>query len=877
MQKLLIAIILSIFGFMQFGVSENCLIATNSSPQAQTIEENEFKLSTKHFGNNKNYLNVGEISVFDIMGDVVIYTNETQKLYIYNTKTNQFISDCPEISNVTNISACNNFVAVLSNGFIIILNNKFQQISTVEMKADLFSLYEKDNVIYVSSLLSNNLSTYKFNAINFDLIEQRPPYSLVSISNVVTIANDEANTYFIYKLNNNDKFTILNNNLLLEKEIAYQYKNTSHLILTNMSDHILFANVCLTNQNLTMFTIAPDNTIAEVLRTSINNSLTPTFLDGECASFSDIRFYNNFVYIADKENKTIQSFEYTNKNESENIFSFHEVLVASAGYEKGRFNNVQDILVSSDNEFYISDTNNNRLQIILDNEITTIDNYIFNGINRKFQNPKNILINDSKDLFVNNGNELLIYEAKTSKVSKINEVLKLDNTNDNLTNLSSICSDINGNIYAIESNLQSILKMDKDAGHFEELVKLNSATANSKLKFDIKNNYLTFYENEKITYFTTSGIELFTIQTEALIDYDIDFNGTLFALTSNSILKYELNIVDNNITLILTNSATYDFSTYSTLSISKELGIFYLFDYINNCIDQLSITPFSEGLINFNHPIDLKNNNLNQSIIKTGIVNNNCYIFNFPFNIGESFKMDLNSNVIVLDNTTYESFVYVIYNDNNVLNTGYISKLNINIVENQIQTNLQKLSVINKKVKIYKYPTILKDSSEQNIVLSEANLDEVLNNVCNINENIDNSTFYAVLMEDGTIGYVNSSDVTYKNNSNITPLVKTNAKIIGDENVIVYAAQSLESNQIAEVIPGTDIKVYDYSENNTFTKITYVNENLQEVTGYILTKYIKLDVNKNQTTAIVLICVSIVLLMAIATCFIVIKKKNSNN
>src|SRR5699024_5877955 len=92
-----------------------------------------------------------------------------------------------------------------------------------------------------------------------------------------------------------------------------------------------------------------------------------SFMLGEVSEFTDVKIYNNLIYVADYINKNIQSFSLLNESIVPN-----QIIIALTSFEDGYFNSVNDFQLLNDNALLVSHTNNNRLQKIENTKIETL-------------------------------------------------------------------------------------------------------------------------------------------------------------------------------------------------------------------------------------------------------------------------------------------------------------------------------------------------------------------------------------------------------------------------------------------------------------------------------------------------------------------------
>ena len=219
----------------------------------------------------------------------------------------------------------------------------------------------------------------------------------------------------------------------------------------------------------------------------------------------------------------------------------------------------------------------------------------------------------------------------------------------------------------------------------------------------------------------------------------------------------------------------------------------------------------------------------------------------------------------------FDDFYRILFNNNNELQSGFVPKSNIEIVN--YTYNPINVITTNQIVPIYKYPTLLKLNNTRLIVGNLSINNEItLSYVYPIS--LDNKTFY-MYQFNNSIGFIFGADVVKSDNKTIKNLNTENASVnsIGSDSTTLY---DFDKQTILKTLENhTRIYVENYDKKQTYTKVIYKDVNLNTIEGYVLTKDIKMDkLDNSQLILILVIVISLVLLASIIVTFVIIKKRN---
>ncbi len=792
------------------------------------------------FVENQHQFNLGETQNFAVNNSDLYFNNgEFNK---FNFETNQN-SKLP-YSNVTQIKQTQNFVVFLTDGNLKILKNGNEvNVDNFSVTCQIYNVYEKENCLFIS-YISN--STLNFVKINANLQIENQISKQISYENVVALCLNENYTFLITQTSNNFGFVKISNLTNSITPLGFNYLNCTQLEILEQNGETYFVLVSHLNQTLTILK-ENENELVLVSSKSTFGTTNPSFMLGEVSEFTDIKIYNNLIYVADNINKNIQSFSLLNENIVPN-----KIIVALTSFEDGYFNSVNDFQLLNDNALLVSDTNNNRLQKIENTQIETLSTINEEPINSpKFYstfNNSDFWFYANSKLFKVNGNNFQNVEVGSS--------------------ISALEIDANNNVYLID-HAQISLKIIKNNTLTPQVLKEElDVNENSKLQILSNNNFVISKDNT----LTLTNSEFNTQNTlnleDQILDVETDYYNNLYVLTTKNLIK----VGTQNDTLKKIDTLNFNTTNFSSFEINKANGNIWCYDKVNECFVKIVCDGFVSNLNDFEHPFNTASFEPLNTIISSGNVLNDCYISNFPNNTDIKQQLAKNTTVFIL--SELDNCYYIMFNNNNQIDYGYITKENLQTKQYEI-LEPQKVIVINKNIKLYKLPTILHDLSN-GFEQVNATLNEQLN-VVNFNlDSIDNSEYYVVQTTNNEILYVNASDVALYGSSDIRPLPNLNAEIIvNDGTVKLYSAPTFNSTLITELNNKQKIYVPNFDSTKQFTYITVVTEDKQEIFGYVETKYIKLNEdNPNFTSAFVLLGVGILIIIISTIIFVRYKKRD---
>lgn len=819
------------------------------------------------FLENQNQQNVGNISAFAINNNFIYYVNDNG-INCFNTTT-KTTKPLPGVyQNITNLKHTESYIAFLDNGTLRFLKDNceilfFYNDGNIECEA--FNMYEEKNGnvtdLYISYIKQGNLHFVKIQITNSDSDISYVTYPIhtscdVSDKDIISLCLDKTYTYLLvsnglnYDILKVKNSTIHGNVEITPLDFSYTYPPTSCTSFELFNDGT--NNYFLLNETNHIFDVLQEieNRVEPVEHILTNRISGASFKLGEFSEITDIKYYKNQIYVADSINKNIQCFNFEN-----NELEPSSVLIAANCLENGYFKGVNDFDVVDETTLLISDTQHNRIQKMNEDGITVLNTYSATEL----QSPK-FYQSSNKQTYYYYFNNKLIRETG-------NNVVEINIG----TTIADLKIDAYSNAYYLNYNDNKLYVINSTGNIPQVVIENLTITENSKL--EILNDAFIISNGNTLTLFELDGEEVCSLPlTGNLTDFTSDYYGNLYCLTNLGITK----VINNNHILEESSTINYNTTNLTLIRLNKVTGEMFAYNNDNCNFIKITNSNFVNNLNSFTqicNPFELQPQ---QEILKSGIVSNSTFISNFPYNTGLSDYLTENTPVFVLGEI--ENSYYIMFNKDNKLAYGYINKNNLEVTQPAFGL-ATKVIVINKNIKLYKMPTILKDG-DNSFVYESIPLDTILT-VVNFNlTSIDNSEYFAIKTKDNKILYVNSCDVTLATATDITALPDLNAEILATDGEMVnlYLEDSEKSIIIMMLNNNQKVYVENYDSTKEFTLVTVITEEKQEVKGFVLTKNLKLiDNNPNLTSAYVLLAVAVLIAFASIIVYAKYKSSDENN
>ncbi len=831
------------------GMKSFCF-ATTSQMYFVLTDTSDYKLYGYNF-NNQQLTHLltfsNEVhSVKFVNGYLLVHEKLKVKIYAVNTnETPVYVNDLyvSSVSGITNtINTPYDICFDGTNYYVASISNVYGQ---------------TENIIYITQFTDvTDYSDYTSKSISINYTIQQ-----IAISNdyVFTYGNDEVIRNYIFTGD-----TIENNHTTSEflKNEEFNLNSLDTLQFNGQSYYFLACD----NNNLYLF----DSGFNQIANK--NDYGNPIILDSS----------NNVVYSYNQTHNNIQSsMLYVDEDDASIGLSASSVMLAGKGNSVGRFDGVNSIALKNDKYIFVSDYNNNRLQIINranETQITAINNVY---------TPSNLILD-------NNNNLIYLSESQDGLKQNINGLSYSNGLyNNTLFNsievpkqVNSLCMDNSGKLYALNYATNEILVYTEYTSE-PIITEITGATANlnsviryseidNMIYISVDNTIYRLLVNEDNSPASNYGVVDSIVSlsfTENVDTFEIDYSNNVFALVNNNIIKSAL-----------TSTPTFDTldtkCTCSTFSLNPATGTIYAFNTGKSCLQTITDLQFSKGLSDFPHQYEIINSiTCWENVLSYGTITQNSFIYS-TVNFKGDFVYTGNSNIVALvlqeHITQATEFVRIGYIMNNKLEIGYVTPTQIAIEPTSYTVQEYKLRANNKDVSIYKYPTIA-----SNIVSDTIDIGSVFTAVGIYNGCLEGQdSFYYIVKLGNRYGYVYNGDVTKSIVS--SGKLETNATIrILDHSEFAYMYDTASDAEDVERIPlqnGQKIYVKDYDKNHAYTLVSFIDSEHNQHEGYVKTQYIKMDgLSSGFVVTIIMFCISILLLVAVIAFYITYKKKQPQN
>jgi hypothetical protein len=546
-----------------------------------------------------------------------------------------------------------------------------------------------------------------------------------------------------------------------------------------------------------------------------------------------------------------------------------------------------NFFIKNETEFYFTDTANNKVVVWKESVVEEFGSA--GGLAENFAAPSLITVLPNGDIYVHEGRRLKHFNSNYEFQDNLNMVY----SNGNyifMGHLSSIASDLKNNLYALDYEKNIVIKKSSDTNELIELIN------GDNLDFTINNNSQIALSPNGETIFLTNingGNNIYYINNlQSLNQVDI----TTHSITTvdqiaidcaNNLFVLEKNAVNSKIHKLSRN--TYDYESYlnitanelndiSRFNINIETGQIVLNNSATNTLQTLNLLgytgSFTEDIYSFVHPVTYTDEQYLQTAVAVATVEvENTPLLQTPYNVTPLLNLAQTTKLIILSTTVEANpdYYYVLFvNSANKVNiSGYVLAQNLQVLNNSTFTPYN-VNVLNNATKLYKYPTSLNSLLNSPVTVGEVDKNQELNvlaNAYNITD-ANEQQFLTVEINENQIAYVRVIDVVPTNLNLIVPTLFTNAEIIITDDasfVNVYAYPNSPATLMPDTLTaGERIYIQSYDTEKTWTQITFLNEQNEEIEGYIQTKYIKVHSDYNNLLqAFILILISFVLIVVL--------------
>lgn len=842
----------------------------------------ELEVLTIYTDDILEYQNIDGISKLAVGENYIAYSLDNENIKVFNINTKTY-GEIPNNGTISKLEMASDNLLIASDTGVraVDLNSLYDNTNTAQIQTlnimsnqNIVDFYVDNDTIYVGYINDNTFKLTEY-YLNLSIKEQtRTIYtdneSKLNSVKAVTLndttahifcGDDSKVLYKLYKLDLSSPSPTL-----IETITTVPFSIIDTFYYNNVPYVMAFAPGCLYLYN---------NSLMEICNTPSDPN------SGAYLHVSDFDFYNNKIYVArtsEGGSGYIQEYTITTKQDestgkTETVFASNNPLICSKGSEAGRFNEASGLTVSGDTIF-VADSNNKSIHIVYDDmsKLTTTNLSLKENI-ENLQTLGDLTLDKDLNLYI------VANIASNSSIVKYT-YNKATNTYDFANNFDNISSQKIGSISSISSYQSTIYALDHTQNKLLLISKdvLNEANLDSKISLDSNSKIaclkssedIVIYSNNNLYLINNTGKVLSEISTprsfkSITTDYD-----KIYGVCDNKVYSYSLSgqtiINDNKITeadrLENVNIIHYDIATRKMYGFDSNRGCLVNFSFNSNN------TPFSLNDIASNSPLT------QDSTILPITIKNSPIIYEYPNCIGMPYNKDGKVTTCIGIEEIGEEY-RILFNSNGKLASGFIPKTSAQLKEYDCN-EYYKVITINKKVPVYKYPTLLKWDNEI-IKIDELELKTSINIKSDkFPVSIDGKSFYEYEDSNGKIGYIFLADIVSDDSKNITYIESNNAtiKVIGNNEVTVYAEDKEE--ELLTLKNSTRVYVEEYSSDSEYTKIKYIDSNQKTTIGYIKTEYIEMDkLDDTKIVLIIVIVVSSILLLVIAVSYIIIKKKRS--
>jgi len=360
---------------------------------------------------------------------------------------------------------------------------------------------------------------------------------------------------------------------------------------------------------------------------------------------------------------------------------------------------------------------------------------------------------------------------------------------------------------------------------------------------------------------------------DKIIDFSIDYKSNLYLLVKSSDNKMQIEKYTNG---QLVNTIVLNNNNYINLELDIKQGNFYLIDQHLSAIRVVSINDFVDNLSRFANDTSFISHTPSSEQTKVASIKSSTFVYQYPFTISPLLELKQNEQVIIIEEECEENneFSYCLIanqNEKNIL--GYIQKSALNFYTSDITPAFEKVKIITAYAYLYKMPTSLKFQDNKDLKLDKMAYQNEEYNVVGYAygyKDSTNNTYYTIKLDDDTYAYVKSFNAMNSELDVYQATFQPNAHlstINNNDTIYLYKLNDNNEYEITSIKLDNNIKVYvagEYNTENEYTKIVYLNNNNEQLSAYIQTKYIVMDgITKHIQIGIILLFASLALIIIV--------------
>lgn len=767
-------------------------------------------------------------------------------------------------------------------------SNNFNTIHSFSNLTDFRYLPQTNKVLTIE-----NGNLFEYNALDFDnnnqietisnakLIDTNSSYLIVSSNNEIEVTLSNESITFTKFLNNEFSFTNFSN----IKDICL-YNNTLYILDANeLTSRVLLVSVNLANDFINSVPVQVKQISVNVssnfemkgfqngllinegnilkhfdLNGNYVSTLTDTYTNyeisaksGDIVVIGDFFVDGNQIVISDKFSNSIQLFEISN-----NSLVFKKLLIASSGSDVDRLSNATSLTCLDENSLLISDYGNRRIiyKNLLYKTLSAIE---------LSEKPSLIASNNNKEIYAYARPYIYFYPTIDSEPQK----LELQTYNIVDMQFSSF-----NELYFIDSNSKSLYKYINQNNQqlIYEFIDLDlkskvNIDANGKNAYVLAGNTLHIID-------IASKTEIDCIEClDNVLDFALDYKSNIYFLIQKTT---DLMQINKYVNYVLDSYKLLEKNNYINLELNLNTGKFYAIDNVNSAVAEIYMSDFTENLIEFINDLSFIDENTTTTGATIAKTKTKTTGYKYPFMISPILEIENNSLVVVLDKacSSNPQFSYcLIANVSNENELVYIPNENLNFEIEDRKPAFDNIKIITAYSYIYKLPTTLKLSNGKDLKLEKiAYKNEIYPVIGYANDYKDKNgnSFYCIKLEDDTLAYIRTFNAMNANLDVYQETFQPNAhlsKINKNDKIEIYSFNDNNYSPTGTFLKnGTKVYVADYDINDkTFTKVVYKNENNEQISAYVQTKFIVMEtITTHMQIGIILLFVSIALIILVA-------------
>lgn len=760
---------------------------------------------------------VGDISFFDVAPKLV--TASENKIFLLNESDEYVYTFSNDTLTKTSlygkITALKYFDGTI---YYTVANTLFSYNPTTLASNEICSLASNivdftvtQNTVY----LLTNTTLYSFSLQGKDILLLNDSFTSLK---AITFVNDT-----LYLINTNKLYKYSNDITVLLGTLSQ--RQTSEFNIVALNEGLLVLEKDKNVVSLFSF----NGELISTLLESTDNVLLRSFKGGEVFAIDCIAKYNNELLVCDSIAKSLQSFSLSN-----NSLVFNKILLASSGADDNRLNHAQDFDILTSNMFVFADTDNNRISLfdLVNNNAKVISN--------DYSYPQIVAASSLEEIIVYDKNGL----------SRLN----INGTKTEIPisfNVKDIVCDTLSNTYLYNSNNNKVVKLVGNT--FTDIANIDNA---NNLQMCINASATTLYvlHNSTITLINLEDNSLSNISLNySPVSMALDYKNGIYLL-NKSLGNYE--IIKMNEETIETTKNIESNDELIKLSIDLHTGKFYALNNTLSCLTNLELN-LAENLLSYSSDTTQFSVTANTSEVSVFSVNSDCQAYKYPFNVSPILSLDRGDKVILLNENISENpkfGYYLVTGKQNKNIACYIQKDRLTKVTEQVIPQYNKVKIITAIANVYKFPTsALTDvdgvSLTTNLTSLQLKRDEVVEilSYAYSLKDINGTEFMCVKLDGGEVVYINKNTAI---NSELdaekyNKVFQPNGKLVSKREVEIvgYKLEEDGSYKTFTTLKNNTL-IYleeDFNTGNEYTKVVYLNSNNEQISVYVLTRFVDPD------------------------------------